>query len=122
MNRRSTLLPEHPPMELTLPNFLREYGEMASQCAAERVDHPGTCPGWWNWNSLTATSALWSAESTTVCFPAVKSLDTFDFPAFPSVNRALVMELARCEYVNAVRTSSPFVDSALRTEYRGPES
>ncbi len=32
-------------------------------------------------------------------FPAVKSLDTFDFPAIPSVNKALVMELARCEYI-----------------------
>ena len=32
-------------------------------------------------------------------FPAVKSLDTFDFPAIPSVNKVLVMELARCEYV-----------------------
>ena len=32
-------------------------------------------------------------------FPAVKSLDTFDFLAIPSVNKALVMELARCEYV-----------------------
>ena len=32
-------------------------------------------------------------------FPATKSLDTFDFPAIPSVNKALVMELARCEYV-----------------------
>ena len=28
-------------------------------------------------------------------FPAVKSLDTFDFTAIPSVNKALVMELAR---------------------------
>ena len=32
-------------------------------------------------------------------FPAVKSLDNFDFPAIPSVNKALVMELARCEYI-----------------------
>ena len=32
-------------------------------------------------------------------FPAVKSLDTFDFPAIPSVNKALVMELARCGYI-----------------------
>ena len=32
-------------------------------------------------------------------FPAVKSLDTFDFTAIPSVNKSLVMELARCEYV-----------------------
>ena len=32
-------------------------------------------------------------------FPAVKSLDPFDFPAIPSMNKALVMELARCEYI-----------------------
>jgi DNA replication protein DnaC len=32
-------------------------------------------------------------------FPAVKSLDSFDFPALPSLNKALVLELARCEYV-----------------------
>jgi DNA replication protein DnaC len=32
-------------------------------------------------------------------FPTVKSLDSFDFAALPSLNKALVMELARCEYV-----------------------
>ena len=32
-------------------------------------------------------------------FPAVKSLDTFDSLAIPSVNKVLVMELARCEYI-----------------------
>ena len=32
-------------------------------------------------------------------FPAVKSIDTFDFPAIPSVNRQLVTQLARCEYI-----------------------
>ena len=32
-------------------------------------------------------------------FSAANSLDTFDFPAIPSVNKALVMELARCEYI-----------------------
>ena len=26
-------------------------------------------------------------------------LDTFDFPAIPSLNKSLVMELARCEYI-----------------------
>ena len=38
-------------------------------------------------------------ESRSIRFPAVKSLDTFDFPAIPSVNKSLVMELARCEYM-----------------------
>ena len=32
-------------------------------------------------------------------FPSVKSLDTFDFPAIPAVNKQLVTELTRCEYV-----------------------
>ena len=33
-------------------------------------------------------------------FPTVKSLDTFDFLAIPSLNKQLVMQLARCEYVD----------------------
>jgi DNA replication protein DnaC len=33
-------------------------------------------------------------------FPAVKSLDSFDFKAMPSLNKPLVMELARCEYMD----------------------
>jgi hypothetical protein len=32
-------------------------------------------------------------------FPTVKSLDSFDFPAIPSLNKALVLELARGEYI-----------------------
>ena len=31
-------------------------------------------------------------------FPAVKSLDSFDFAAIPSLNKTLVLELARSEY------------------------
>ena len=57
MNDRSTLLLEHHLKELKLPSFLREYGKMAAQCAAEGVDHPNTCCGWPSWNSSTATSA-----------------------------------------------------------------
>ena len=40
MNDRPTLLLEHYLKELKLPSFLREYGKMAAQCAAEGVDHP----------------------------------------------------------------------------------
>src|SRR5438132_12944732 len=32
-------------------------------------------------------------------FPTVKSLDSFDFTAIPSLNKTLVLELARCECV-----------------------
>ena len=34
-------------------------------------------------------------------FPAVKSFDTFNFTAIPSLNKPLVLELARCEYIVA---------------------
>jgi DNA replication protein DnaC len=33
-------------------------------------------------------------------FPAVKSLDSFDFAAIPSLNKMLVLELARCAYID----------------------
>ncbi len=42
---------------------------------------------------------LWVTSIRAARFPAVKSLDTFDFLAIPSVNKALVVELARCEYI-----------------------
>lgn len=32
--------------------------------------------------------------------PVVKSLDSFDFLAIPSLNKALVLELARCEFLD----------------------
>ena len=35
-------------------------------------------------------------------FPALKSLDTFDVLAIPSVNRDLVTQLARCEYIEYI--------------------
>jgi DNA replication protein DnaC len=35
----------------------------------------------------------------TARFPTVKSLDSFDFLALPSLNKMLVLELARSDYV-----------------------
>lgn len=33
-------------------------------------------------------------------FPVIKRLDSFDFTVIPSVNKALVTELSRCEYID----------------------
>ena len=69
MNDWSTLLLEHHLKDLKLPSFLREYGKMAAQCAAEGVDHPSTRCGWRNWSSSTATSAWWNGGSGPLAFP-----------------------------------------------------
>ena len=99
MSDRSTLLLEHHMKELKLPTFLREYGKMAAQCAAEGVDHPGYLLRLAELELIDRHQRMVQRRVRAARFPAVKSLDTFDFMAIPSVNKSLVMELARCEYI-----------------------
>ena len=99
MNDRSTLLLEHHLKELKLPSFLREYGKMAAQCAAEGVDHPRYLLRLAELELIDRHQRMVERRIPAARFQAVKSLDTFDFPDIPSVNKPLVMELARCEYI-----------------------
>ena len=99
MNDRSTLLLEHHLKELKLPSFLREYSKMAAQCAAENVDHPQYLLRLAELELIDRHQRMVERRIRAARFSAVKSLDTFDFPAIPSLNKALVMELARCEYI-----------------------
>ena len=105
MSQRSTLLLEHHLKELKLPSFLREYGKMAAQCAAENVDHPQYLLRLAELELIDHHQRLVERHIRAARFPAVKSLNTFDFLAIPSLNKALVMELARCENVIAVGNS-----------------
>ena len=99
MSDRSTLLLEHHLKELKLPSFLREYGKMAALCAAEGVDHPQYLLRLAELELIARHQRMVERRIRAARFPAVKSLDTFDFPAIPSLNKALVIELARCEYI-----------------------
>ena len=71
---------------------------MAAQCA-ENVDHPGYQLRLAELELIDRHQRMVERRIRAARFPAVKSLDTFDFPAIPSVNKALVMELTRCEYI-----------------------
>ena len=99
MSDRPTLLLEHHLKELKLPSFLREYGKMAAQCAAEGVDHPQYLLRLAGLELIDRHQRMVGRRIRAARFTAVKSLDTFDFPAITSVNKALVMELARCECI-----------------------
>ena len=98
MSGKSALLLEHHLKELWLPSFLREYGKLAAQCAAENVDHPEYLLRLAELELIDRHQRMVERRIRAARFPAVKSLDTFDFLAIPSVNKTLVMELARCEY------------------------
>ena len=99
MNSRSTLLLEHHLKELKLPSFLREYGKMAAQSAAEGLDHPQYLLRLAELELIDRHQRMVERRIRAARFPAVKTLDSFDFTVVPSVNKALVMELARCECV-----------------------
>ena len=99
MTDKPTLLLEHHLKELKLPSFLREYGKMAAQCAAEGVDHPQYLLRLAELELIDRHQRMVERRIRAARFPAVKSLDTLDFPAIPSLNKALAMELARCEYI-----------------------
>ena len=88
---------EHHLKELRLPSFLREYGKMA---AHENVDHREYLVRLAELELIDRHQRMVERRIRAARFPAVKSLDTFDFLSIPSVNKALVTELARCEYVD----------------------
>ena len=84
---------------LKLPAFLREHDKLARQCAAEGVDHVRYLLRLAALELIEREGRMVERRIREARFPAVKSLDSFDFPAIPSLNKALVLELARGEYV-----------------------
>ena len=73
-------------------------GRLAAQCAAENVDHSAYLFRLAELELIDRHQRMVERRIRSARFPAVKSLDNFDFLAIPSVNKALVMELVRCEY------------------------
>ena len=100
MSNKSTVLLEHHLKELKLPTFLKEYDRVASRCAAEGVDHPDYLLRLSELELIDRSHRMVERRIKEARFPTVKSLDTFDFLAIPSLNKALVLELARCEYID----------------------
>jgi DNA replication protein DnaC len=93
------LLLSHHLKVLKLPTFLREYDKLARQCAAEGVDHTGYLLRLAELELIERERRMVERRIKEASFPAVKSLDSFDFLALPSLNKTLVLELARSEYV-----------------------
>jgi DNA replication protein DnaC len=93
------LLLAHHLKALRLPSFLREYDKLARQCAAEGVDHPRYLLRLAELELIDREQRMVERRIKEARFPTVKSLDSFDFAAILSLNKTMVLELARCEYV-----------------------
>jgi DNA replication protein DnaC len=84
---------------LKLPTFLREYDKLARQCAAQGVDHARYLLRLSELEIIDRERRTVERRIKEARFPTVKSLDSFDFTAIPALNKTLVLELARSEYI-----------------------
>ena len=85
--------------QLKLPTVLREYDKVARECARDGVDHPRYLLRLIELELIDRERRVVERRIRQARFPAVKSLNTFRFEAIPSLNKMLVLELARCEYI-----------------------
>jgi DNA replication protein DnaC len=93
------LLLQHHLKMLKLPTFLREYDKLARQCAAEGLDHVQFLARLVELELIDRERRMIERKIKAAKFPAVKSLDSFDFKAIPTLNKMQVLELARCEWI-----------------------
>jgi DNA replication protein DnaC len=93
------VLLEHHLNALRLPTILREYDKVARQCAADSVDYPRYLLRITELELLDRERRAIERRIRQARFPVLKSLDSFEFLAIPSLNKAMVLELARCEFI-----------------------
>lgn len=85
---------------LKLPTFAREYEKVAAECARDQADYPRYLLRLCELERIERDRRNMERRIRAARFPQTKSLDTFDFQAMPSLNKALVLELARCEWIH----------------------
>lgn len=99
MTEAPQILLSHHLKSLRLPTVLREYGKLAKQAAAEGLDHVQFLARLIELEMIDRERRMIERRIKAAKFPAVKSLDSFDFKAIPALNKMQVLELARCEWV-----------------------
>ena len=94
------ILLEHHLKKLKLPTFLREYEKLARQCAAEGLDHVQFLARLVELELIDRERRLVERRIKQAGFPVVKQLESFDFKAIPGLNKMLVLDLARGDYID----------------------
>jgi DNA replication protein DnaC len=93
------LLLEHHLKQLRLPTFLREYDKVARQSAVEQATYAAYLLRMAELELLERERRAIERRIRQAKFPVVKTMDSFDFLAIPSLNKTMVLELARCEFL-----------------------
>ncbi len=100
MSEPPQILLAHHLKKLKLPTFLREYDKIARLCASEGTDHVRYLLRLAELELIDRERRMVERRIKAARFSTVKSLDSFDFKAIPSLNKALVLDLARGDYID----------------------
>src|ERR1035437_8985667 len=93
------LLLEHYLKQLKLPSMLRAYEKLAVICRGEQADYQTFLLRLAEQEIADRERRAAARRGKEARLPVLKTLDTFDFTAQPSLNQALVRELMRGEYL-----------------------
>jgi DNA replication protein DnaC len=97
--KKPTLLLNHYLKQLRLPTMLREYQTTAQTCAKDNKDHISYLLQLVERETFEREQRAAERRIKSAKFPIIKTLDTFDFKAQPGINKVLVRDLMRGEYL-----------------------
>jgi DNA replication protein DnaC len=100
LETKSTVLLKHHLKALKLPAFHAECEKVAARCATENVDHLGFLLQLSELELIQREKRAAERRLKAARFPNPKTLEDFKFEAQPSLNRVLVGELLRGEYID----------------------
>jgi DNA replication protein DnaC len=100
LESKSLVLLFHHLKALRLPTVSAECEKVAARASSDNVDHLTYLLQLCELELLDREKRAAERRLRAAHFPNIKSLDTFDFSARPSVNKVLVSELARGEFID----------------------
>jgi DNA replication protein DnaC len=100
LEAKSLVLLKHHLKVLRLPTIGTECEKVAAQAAADNVDHLSYLLQLLELELLDREKRAAERRMKAAKFPTLKTLDTFDFTARPSINKVEIAELARCEFID----------------------
>ena len=94
------LLLKHYLKKLKLPTMLRDYEAVAASCAKDNCDYVSFLLHLVEREALDREKRSAERRVKNARFPVIKTLDTFDFKAQPSIRQKLIRELMVGQYVD----------------------
>jgi DNA replication protein DnaC len=96
----NVLLLKHHLKSLRLPTVWAECEKVAKQCAVEGTDHLAYLLRVCELELIERERKAAARRLKAARFPAVKTAAEFDFTTSPTINRGLVLELLKCEFLS----------------------